>query len=108
MILAEFQVGQVLWSIFWFSLFFLWIWLAITIFRDIIRSYDLTGWAKAAWTIAIIVIPYLGVFLYLVVRGGTMSERQAREAQWVNDAFAKPLVDRTGLYRDSASSQQGS
>jgi hypothetical protein len=93
---------------FWFFLFFLWFWLVITIFRDIIRSHDLTGWAKAAWAIAIIVIPYLGIFLYLVVRGGTISERQAREAQWVNGVFAQPLVDSTGLYRHSASSQQRS
>ena len=75
---AEFGSGQVLWSIFWFFLFFMWIWLVITVFIDVFRSDDISGPAKAIWTIAIIVLPYLGVFVYLVARGDKMGERQAR------------------------------
>ena len=81
MIIAqEFGVGQVLWSIFWFFLFFLWIWLVIAVFSDIIRS-DLSGWGKALWTIGIIILPYLGVFLYLIVNGSDMNRRSADEAR---------------------------
>ncbi len=81
MVLAnEFGVGQVLWSIFWFFLFFLWIWLVITVFSDIMRS-DMSGWSKALWTIGIILLPYLGVFLYLIVNGDDMSRRSADEAR---------------------------
>ena len=78
---AEWGTGQVLWSIFWFFLFFLWIWLVITVFVDIMRSDDLSGWGKAAWVIGIIILPYLGVFIYLIVRGGDMAERQVGDAQ---------------------------
>lgn len=78
---ADFGVGQVLWSILWFFLFFMWIWLVITIFADIIRSDDLSGWGKALWSILIIFLPFLGIFAYLIVRGGKMHERQLRAAQ---------------------------
>ncbi|MCP4223954.1 MAG: SHOCT domain-containing protein [Actinomycetia bacterium] len=73
-------VGQVLWSIFWFFLFFLWIWLIIAVFSDIMRS-ELSGWGKALWTIGIIVLPYLGIFLYLIINGGDMNRRSANEAK---------------------------
>ncbi|MDH3705017.1 MAG: SHOCT domain-containing protein [Acidimicrobiia bacterium] len=95
-ILAEFQVGQVLWSIFWFFLFFLWIWLVISIFADIIRSDDLSGWGKALWAIAIIFLPFLGVFLYLIVRGGSMGERSAEQARQSEDAFKAYVQDAAG------------
>ena len=76
----EFGVGEVLWSIFWFFLFFLWIWLVISVFGDIMRS-DLSGWGTALWTIGIIVLPFLGVFLYLIVNGDDMNRRSADEAR---------------------------
>ena len=79
MLAAEFGSGQVLWSLFWFFLFFLWIWLVIVVFADIIRSDDQSGWEKAIWALAIILLPYLGIFLYLIVRGGSMGERAARD-----------------------------
>ena len=75
---AEFGTGQVLWSMLWFFLFLIWIWLLIVVFADIFRSSDLSGWGKALWTLFIIVLPYLGVFVYLIARGGTMQERPAR------------------------------
>lgn len=75
MLFAEWQVGQMLWSIIWFTLFFLWIWLVIKIFADIFRSQDLGGWAKALWTLFVVITPYLGVFVYLIARGPSMAER---------------------------------
>ncbi len=65
---AVFGVGQALWSMFWFFLFFIWVMLLFWIFADIFRSYDLTGLAKCAWILAVILLPYLGVFLYLILR----------------------------------------
>ena len=73
--LAEFGTGQVLWSFVWFTLFFIWIWILITVFADIFRSHDLGGFAKALWVIFVIVLPYLGVFVYLIARGHGMQER---------------------------------
>ncbi len=80
-LLAEFGTGQVLWSMIWFTLFFIWIWLLIVVFADIFRSPDLGGWAKALWTIFIIVLPYLGVFIYLIARGHKMQEHARTEAE---------------------------
>ena len=74
---AEWGTGQVFWSFLWFFLFFIWIWLLIIVFSDIFRSHDLSGWGKALWSIFIIFVPYLGVFVYLIARGHKMSEHAA-------------------------------
>ena len=77
---AEWGTGEVFWSTLWFFLFFIWIWLLIVVFSDIFRSHDLSGWAKALWCIFIIVVPYLGVFVYLIARGHKMGEHAAQDA----------------------------
>ena len=84
---AEWGSGQVFWSILWFFLFFIWIWMLIAVFSDIFRSQDLSGWGKALWSILIIFLPYLGVFIYLIVRGHKMSERAVADAQAQEAAF---------------------
>lgn len=68
------------WAMLWFFLFFVWIWLLITLFADIFRSEDLSGWGKAGWTIFIVVLPWLGVLIYLIARGKSMSERAMKQA----------------------------
>jgi hypothetical protein len=70
-----------------FFLFIIWIWLLIMVFSDIFRSRDLGGWAKALWSIFIIVIPFFGVFVYLIARGGKMHERAAEQAAAQQKAF---------------------
>jgi len=85
--LATFGTGQVLWSMLWFFLFFIWIWLLIVVFSDIFRSRDLSGWAKALWTLFIIFVPYLGVFVYLIARGGRMQQHAVQDAQAQDAAF---------------------
>lgn len=82
----EFGVGQVLWSMIWFALLFIWIWLLISVFSDIFRSHDLSGWSKALWSIFIIFLPYLGVFVYLIARGGKMHEHAVQAAQQMDAA----------------------
>jgi hypothetical protein len=84
---AEFGTGQVFWSMLWFFLFFIWIWLLIVVFADIFRSQDLSGWGKALWTIFVIVLPYLGVFVYLIARGNKMHEHAAQAARQQDDAM---------------------
>lgn len=69
------------WSILWFTLFFIWIWMLIAVFSDIFRSPDLGGWAKALWCIFVIVAPFLGVLVYLIARGHKMSEHAIQQAQ---------------------------
>jgi len=91
---ADWGVGQVLWSMIWFFLFFLWIWLLIAIFADIFRSHDLGGVAKALWVIFVIVAPFLGVFVYLIARGHKMSEHAMQQAQ-AQDAAARQYIQNT-------------
>jgi hypothetical protein len=78
--LASFGVGQVVWSMIWFFLFFLWIMLLFNVFGDLFRDRSLSGVAKALWILFLVVTPYLGVFVYLIVRGGSMAERQVERA----------------------------
>jgi hypothetical protein len=91
MLAAEFGTGQVFWSMLWFFLFFIWIWLLITVFADIFRSHDLGGFAKFIWVIFVIFLPYLGVFVYLIARGHKMSEH-AIEAAQAQDAAARAYI----------------
>ena len=91
MIFAEFGTGQVFWSMLWFFLFFIWIWMLIVIFGDIFRSPDLSGWGKALWSIFIIVLPYLGVFVYLIARGNKMQQHTIEAAQ-AQDAAMRQYV----------------
>jgi hypothetical protein len=93
MLLAEFGTGQVFWSFLWFFLWFIWIWMLIVVFGDIFRSPDLSGWGKALWTIFVIVLPYLGVFVYLIARGRKMQEHSLQAAQAQQAAFRQYVQD---------------
>ena len=97
--LAEFGTGELLWSMLWFTLFFIWIWILITCFMDVFRSDDLGGVAKAIWVIFIIVLPYLGVFVYLIARGKGMQERNMKsmaDAQAAQAAYIKSVAGTSG------------
>ena len=87
MVLADWQVGEVFLSFLWFFLFFIWIWLLIMVFADIFRDHEMSGWAKAAWIIFVIIFPYLGVFVYLIARGGSMAQRAAKQQQHAQQQF---------------------
>ncbi len=67
------------WSMLWIFLFIIWIWLLISVFIDIFRS-DMSGWGKALWVIFVIVMPFLGVLVYLIVHGGDMQKRSMDRA----------------------------
>ena len=85
---------DVLFAMLWFFLFVIWIWLLITIFVDIFRS-PMSGWAKAGWSIFIIILPFLGVFIYLIANGGKMQERSmesAAAAQAAQDSYIKSVA----------------
>lgn len=68
------------WTTLWFFLFIAWIWVLISIVADIFRSDDMSGWAKALWGLFVIVVPWLGVLIYLIARGDSMQERAIRDA----------------------------
>jgi hypothetical protein len=81
------SLWDVLVSIFWFMLLFAWIWLLISIFGDLFRDHDLSGWGKAFWTLFIVVLPWLGALVYLIARGRSMNERALAQAQRNEQAF---------------------
>ncbi|HEX4530706.1 MAG TPA: SHOCT domain-containing protein [Acidimicrobiia bacterium] len=87
----NFGAGQAFVDILMFFLFVIWIWLLIVVFSDLFRSHDLSGWAKAAWVIGIIILPYIGVLLYLIVRGHKLAEH-AQEAAAARNAAATAYI----------------
>ena len=82
-----YPLGGVFLTMLYFFLFFIWIWILITVFIDIFRSHDLNGWVKALWCIFVIILPFLGVFVYLIARGGKMQERRLQEVAQQKSAF---------------------
>lgn len=86
-LLADFGSGQVFWSMLWFFTFFVWLYLLFVVFSDVFRSHDLGGLAKALWIIFVIVLPYLGVFVYLIARGHKMQEHAVEAAKAHDDAL---------------------
>lgn len=92
---AEFGTGQVFWSMLWFFLFVIWFWMLIVVFGDIFRSPDLSGWGKALWTIFVVLLPYLGVLVYLIARGRKMGEHAIQDAHERDAAFRTYVKDVT-------------
>lgn len=83
-------------TMLWFFLWVLWIFLVVWIIFDVFRSHDLSGWAKALWLIFIVVLPFLGVLIYVIARGGSMHERQVRDAQAQQQEFQAYVRDAAG------------
>ena len=86
MLVAE-TFWQVIWTMFIFFLWIIWIWLLIVVFMDLFRNHESSGWAKAGWCIFIILLPFLGVFIYLIAEGRGMAERRQREVQSAQTDF---------------------
>ena len=96
MVLAEFGSGQVLWSVLWIFMFVVWFWLLITIFGDIFRDKELSGWGKAGWTILVFALSFLGILIYLIVRGPGMQDRAAEAARDQQQQFDSYVRDVSG------------
>ncbi len=79
-------VLDVLWTMLWFFLLVAWIWVMIAVISDIFRSQDMGGASKAIWTIFVIVLPWLGVLVYLIARGDGMAQRNVEAAAAAEDA----------------------
>ena len=75
------------WTIFMIFLWVIWFWTLITVFIDIFRSHDLSGWAKALWFLFVLILPLIGVLVYLIARGGKMHERAVRSARQQDREF---------------------
>jgi Phospholipase_D-nuclease N-terminal len=71
----------------------IWIWILITVLMDLFRRHDVGGWGKAAWTLFVIVLPFLGVFMYLITQGKEMAERRNAELQSSRASFDSYVRD---------------
>jgi len=84
------------WTIFMVFLWVIWFWILITVFIDLFRSHDLSGWAKALWFIFILFLPLIGVLVYLIARGGKMHEHAVRDAQVQEQQFRSYVQEAAG------------
>jgi phospholipase D-like protein/putative oligomerization/nucleic acid binding protein len=80
-IAADYPFLNILWSMIIFFVWVVWIWMMVIILTDVFRRRDLSGWGKAGWTLFLIVLPFLGAFVYLIAQGDKMADRRADEAR---------------------------
>ena len=96
MLATQYPILDIFLTTLYFFIFIIWLWLLFMVFIDIFRSHDLHGWAKALWVIGIIVMPYLGVLVYLIFRGSGMHERAAQQAARQQKAFDQYVKQTAG------------
>jgi type VI protein secretion system component VasK len=77
----DYPLLNLFWTMLWFFLFVAWIYLLIVVVTDIFRSDDMSGWAKALWVLFVVIVPWLGILVYLIARGDKMSARAASDYQ---------------------------
>ena len=95
MLATSYPLLEVFWTMLIFFAFFIWIWLLFIVFADLFRRDDASGWAKVAWIVFIIIIPYLGVFVYLIAEHKGMTERSIqaqKQAQAQADQYVRSVA----------------
>ena len=99
MLAADYPFLDILWTMFIFFLFVIWIWILITVFADVFRRKDIGGGMKAIWIIFVIVLPYLGVLVYLIANHDGMADRniaQMQKQQQATDAYIQSVAGSGG------------
>jgi len=84
---ANYPFLDVLWTMIVIFAWVIWFWLLITVFSDLFRRTDISGWGKAGWIILVVVLPYFGVFIYLIAQHQGMTERSMAQAQRQQSQF---------------------
>ena len=95
MLAADYPFLDIVWTMFIFFAWVIWFWILITVFADIFRRRDMSGFSKVAWLIFVIVLPFLGVFIYLIANSDGMAERNIQKAQAQQeqmDAYVKSVA----------------
>jgi Phospholipase_D-nuclease N-terminal/Short C-terminal domain len=98
---ADYPFLDVMWTMLVFFAWVIWFWILISILSDVFRRHDISGWGKAAWTIFLIVLPFLGVLIYMIANGKGMAERNVERVEAASAmrgptaeiAAAKELLD---------------
>ena len=92
---SSYPLLNAFWTILYIFLFVLWLTILFRVIWDVFRSHDLSGLAKAGWLLFILILPFLGVFVYVIARGGSMHERDVRVAQ-ANDQALRSYLHSAG------------
>jgi hypothetical protein len=96
MLVADWTFLDAFWSLIMFFLWILWFWLLFTVFADIFRRHDLSGWGKTGWLVFTILLPFLGVFVYLITQNDGMTQRNVDRAQAQRAQFDTYVRDAAG------------
>jgi hypothetical protein len=84
---SNYPLLNLVWTMIVFFAWIIWIWLLITIFADLFRRPNMSGWAKAGWVVVLLVLPFVGVLIYLIANGRGMTERRTEQAQQAQSDF---------------------
>jgi len=111
----DYPLLNLFWTMLWLFIWILWIFLLVRIILDIFRSDDLGGWSKALWVIFIIILPFIGVLVYLIARGSGMQKRDVRDARaadqemrsYIRSAAATPASPAEELSKLASLRDQG-
>ena len=87
MLAYDYPFLDILWTMMIFFCWIIWFWLLITVFADVFRRHDIGGGAKTLWLIFVIVLPFLGVFIYLITQSKSMAERNVKQAEAAQEQF---------------------
>ncbi len=93
---ADYPFLNILWTMIIFFAWVAWIWIAITVFADVFRRHDISGWGKAAWVVFVIVVPFLGVLVYLIAQHDGMRERSVKQVEAQQAAFDQYVREAAG------------
>ena len=93
---ASYPFLNILWDILIIFAWVIFIWIAITVLIDVFRRHDISGWAKAAWVVFVVILPWIGVLAYLIFNHNGMNERSAREARTQQAQFDEYVRQATG------------
>ena len=95
-IAADYPFLDVLWSMLIFFVWVIWIWIVVTVLIDVFRRHDIGGFAKALWVIFVVILPWLGVLIYLIVEHDGMRERGVKQAQAQREEFDQYVREAAG------------
>ena len=96
MMAADYPFMDVLWTMLIFFVWIIWIWIVVTVLIDVFRRHDIGGFSKALWVIFVVILPWLGVLIYLIAQHDGMRERSVKQAQAQRAAFDDYVRDTAG------------
>lgn len=108
-IAADYPFLDILWTMIVFFAWVIWFWILITVLADLFRRHDVSGWGKAGWTLFVIVLPFLGVLVYLIANGKGMAERNVKQqsaAQARFDDYVKSVATGGGAASEIEKAKQ--